>query len=125
MLRRIAGFCRRIFQSRGFRRSVRVLLWVLLAYLIYNYYIAIVHLMRMGMSFRQAVLFILETMLPFSEYSMPVGSVIVGTVIGLIWYFRRRRQNTQPDEDEDRAPAETGAPEQEEEIIETKHYTFR
>ena len=107
------------------RRGCRIALWLLLAYFVINFFSAIRHLMRVGdMTYRQAFNFALSALLPGSEHPVLTGSVILGTVIGLIGYYRNRRKKTEAEEEKDEEPAETAAP-AEEEIIETQHYSFR
>ena len=123
MFRQIIRFFRRIFQSKGFRTAARIIFWILAGYFLFTYFYAVAYLMRIGLSFREAVSCVFDT------FSLPLSrtfwSIAVGIVIGVMGYYRGRKRKA-ASEPED-TPAETPEPEpaQEEEIIETKHYTFR
>jgi hypothetical protein len=77
-----------------------------------------------GMSFHNASAFMLDVLLqPFSRTFV---SVVLGAVIGIMGYYRGRKKKADAEAEE--KPAEKTEPEpaqEEEEIIETKHYTFR
>ena len=123
MFRQIIRFFRRIFRSKGFRVSARVIFWILAGYFIWTYFYAVTYLMRFGMSFREAVSCVFDT------FSWPLSrafwSIALGIVIGVMGYYRGRKKKAEPEAEEQPAEAPEPAPAQEEEIIETKHYTFR
>lgn len=123
MFRQTVRFFRRIFQSKGFRTATRIIFWILAGYFLFSCLYAISQLMRMGMSFRQAAVLLFETL--FGAYSRPLLSVAVGIVIGILAFYRRRGTKAAPEAEDTPAEAPETEPAQEEEIIETKHYTFR
>ena len=124
MFRQIIRFFGRIFQSKGFRTAARIIFRILAGCLIFCYFYAVFHLMRIidGMSFREATTFILDTYLwPLSRTSV---SIILGITIGIMGYYRGRKKGAEPETEEKQAEkAEPEVP-KEEEIIETKHYMF-
>ena len=123
MFRQIISFFRRIFQSRGFRIAARVILGILAGYFAFSCFYAIAFLMRYGMSFREAVSCVFDTL--FWPLSRTFWSIAVGIVIGVTGYYRGRKKKAaseaadKPDETPEPVPA------QDEEILETKHYTVR
>ena len=131
MLRRIAGFFKRLFSSKRFRIVVRTLFWMMVVYFVFSFVWAIIRLSSLGFPPQESIPLLLEMLFWVPDETMLLSSVSVGIVLGLIWYFYRRWSNRSPEEE----PEETGekakeeppaAPAQEEEpIIETKHYTFR
>ncbi len=121
MFLQIADFFRRLFVNRGFRRGLRVFLWLLLAWYLYNIYKYLVALMHTGLPLGKALRILFHTPLAGSVIPFPFASVALGVVIGVVWFWRRKKQKQQAQEKE---AGETPAPAKEEEIIETTHYRF-
>lgn len=126
MFRQIIRFFGRIFKSKGFRTAARIIFWMVAGFFLFNFFHTAFILKReIGMSFHQATVFILDTLL--SPFSRAFVSVILGVVIGIMGYYRGRKKKAAQEAEEKAAEtAETAepAPAQEEEIIETKHYMF-
>ena len=127
MFRQIIRFFGRIFQSKGVRTAAKVIFWMFAGYFIFSYFYAIYHISHVidGMSFHEAAAFVLETL--FWPLSRTALSVILGVIIGFMGYYRGRKKKAASEEEEqEEKPTEKAGPEpeQEEEIIETKHYTF-
>lgn len=124
MFRQIIRFFGRIFRSKGLRTAAKVIFWMFAGYFLFNYFYAVTYFMRMeGMSFHKASAFILDVLLqPFSRTFV---SVILGAVIGIMGYYRGRKKKADAEAEEKPAEKTEPEPAQEEEIIETKHYTFR
>ena len=123
MFRQIIRFFRRVFQSKGVRTAAKVIFWILAGYLIFIYFYTAFYLMRTidGMSFHEATAFILDTFLwPLSRTSL---SVVLGVIIGIMGYYRGRKQKEAAEEEKQAEKTEPEAA-KEEEIIETKHYMF-
>ena len=118
MFRQIVRFFRRIFQSKGFRTATRIIFWILAGYFMFSCIYAISQLMRMGMSFHQAAVFLFETL--FGAYSRPLLSVAMGIVIGILVFYRRRGKTTAPEAEDTPAEVPEAEPAQEEEIIGTR-----
>ena len=121
MFRRIAALCRRVMKSKGFRIGIRILLWVILIYFIWGLIDALFRLMQMGFSFGKALSLIFHTTAWLSMTPYGVG---LGVIIGLVWYFRRKKKRA---ETEDKAEAQSDVPAppaQEEEIVKTRYYTY-
>lgn len=123
MFRRFIEFCKRLFRSKGFRRGLRITLLVFLAYYLYNGILYIRAARSIGIPFWTAVSWLFKTPLLMGTPAWPSASIALGVIIGLIWYFHRKKQNEPQEELEEKAD-ETPAPPQEEEIIETTHYRF-
>ena len=123
MFRQIIRFFRRVFQSKGFRTAAKIIFWILAGYFLFTYFYAIAYLMRIGLSFREAVSCVFDT------HSWPLSptlwSVAVGIVIGFMGYYHGRKKKEASESEDQPAEAPEPMPAQEEEIIETKHYTFR
>ena len=102
MFRRIAGFFRRLFNSKGFQRSFRIFLGVYAAYYIYNVILFIKVAMDIGASFGEAL----------------------RIAIGLAWALNRKRTNRETDEPEEKPEGSSGDA-REEETIETTHYKYQ
>ena len=125
MFRQIIRFFSRIFRSKGLRTAAKVIFWMFAGYFIFNYFYAVNFFMHAGegMSFREATTFMLDTLLwPFSRTLL---SVILGVVIGIMGYYRGRKKQAASEAEEQPAEKPEPEPAREEEIIETKHYTFR
>ena len=123
MFRQIFRFFRRVFQSKGFRTASRIIFWILAGYFLFTYIYAVAYLMRTGMSFREAVSIVFDTI--FWPLSRTFLSIAVGIVIGVLGYFRGRKKNAESEAEDKPAETPESVPAQDEEIIETKHYTFR
>ena len=136
MLRKIIGFFKRFFRSRGFRAAVKFLSW----YFLINLVLGSVHLLysltKLGFSFDEA-LDVLR--FAFRELSLTPGGISLGVLIGLVWYIRRKIRKTdmleeeraeKEEEEEKQAPAVSSepaplgssAPAQEEEFFEPKYF---
>ena len=123
MFRQIIRFFRQIFQSKGFRTAARLIFWILAGYFLFSCFYAITYLMRAGMSFREAVSCVFGTF--FWPLSPTFWSIAVGIVIGVMGYYRGRKKDAVPEAEDKPAETSGSVPAQDEEIIETKHYTFR
>ena len=123
MFRQIIRFFRRVFQSKGFRIAARVVFWILAGYFLLSYFYAIAYLMRTGMSFREAVSLVFDVL--FWPLSRTFWSIAVGIVIGVMGYYRGRKKKAASEAEDNPAETSEPVPAQDEEIIETKHYTFR
>ena len=123
MFRQIIRFFRRVFQSKGLRTTARVVFWILAGYFLFTYIYAVSSLMRVGLSFREAVTIVFDTV--FRPFSRTFLSIVAGIVIGMLGYYRGRTKSTASEEED--KPAETPEPEpaREEEFTETKHYMSR
>ena len=119
MFQQIIRFFRRIFQNKRFRTAVKVIFWMLAGYFLFSYIYAVAFFMQNGMSFREAVSIIFW---PFPRLFL---SIALGIVIGVMGYRRGRKKNAESEPEDKPAEVPESAPAQEEEIIETKHYTFR
>ena len=132
MLRQISDFFNRIFRSKAFRVTLRVVLGFVLFSYIFNIIYALVILTNSGIPFSAALQFVLEYLLGIPDRIFSLSGVGAGIVLGLIWFFYRRWRNRVAAEEEDGEEAaeeakkeeSAPAPVQEEVIIETKHYTF-
>ena len=129
MFGQIIRFFRRIFRSKGFRTAARIIFWMVAGFFLFNFFHTAFILKReIGMSFHQATVFILDTLL--SPLSRAFVSVILGVIIGVTGYYRGRKKKAASEAEEKQAEQSGPEPAQEEEIreeeiIETKHYTFR
>ena len=133
MLRKIIGFFKRFFRSRGFRAAVKFLSW----YFLINLVLGSVHLLyslsKLGFSFDEA-LDVLR--FAFRELSLTPGGISLGVLIGLVWYIRRKIRKTDMLEEEKQekeekqaqavssepTPLGSSAPAQEEEFFEPKYF---
>ena len=124
MFHRIAGFFRQLFNSRGFRRSLRIFLGVFAVYYIYNVILFITVVMDTGASLGEALRFYFS--LPFfgAGWVPPSAGIALGIAIGLAWSLTRKRINRETDEPEEK-PEESSGTGGEEEIIETTHYKYQ
>ena len=124
MLHQIAGFCRRLFNSKGFQLGLRIVFGVYVVFDVYSVIRFITTAMDIGFSFGEALLFYFD--LPFiSGFGHRISaSIVLGIIIGLFWHFSRKRKNREKDEPDEKAEESSDA-NQEEEIIETTHYRFR
>ena len=123
MFQQIIRFFRRIFQSKRFRTAAKVIFWMLAGYFLFSYFYAIAFFMQNGMSFREAVSVIFGTFFwPQSRFFL---SLALGVVIGVMRYYHNRKKNAESEAEDKPAEVPESVPAQDEEIIETKHYTFR
>lgn len=127
MFRKLIGYCRRLFQSKGFRRAVRILVWVFLAYVAYLFVLCMKILLDIGVPFSEALPLLLKLKLLPEGYTPPSVWIALGLAFGLIWFFHRRDQKKEAEEAKakEEEPAEASAPAQEEEFIEPPRYQSR
>ena len=126
MLRRFIGLCRRFFRSRGFRIGIRIFLWLFFIYWLLSLIHALVVLHRAGITDREMLMIFFDIPLKFDGVYMTVEGVALGIVIGLVWFFRRkRRKESMEKEAEAEKPAEDPGAVQEEEFIEPPKYMSR
>ena len=114
MFQRFAGFCRRLFSSKGFQRGLRIFLGVFGVYYIYSIVIYLTEALR----------FFLDLPLFYAGQLPPSVGVALGIAIGLIWYrsrARKSREKSGPDEETEESPDDT----REEEIIEAPRSRVR
>ena len=119
MLHRIANFFRQLWNSKGFRRGLRIFAGVFAVYYIYNVVIFLLAVMDTGASLGEALRFYFR--LPFFP---PSVSVALGIVIGLVGYFsikKNKQKNAEPDNKTEESPDA----EPEEEINETTHRMYQ
>ena len=124
MFQRIVGFCRRLFSSKGFQRSLRILLGVFGVYYFYNIVIFLIVVMDTGASFREALRFYFDLPMFYAGQLPPSVGVALGIAIGLAWFSgraRRNRKESEPDEETEESPDDT----REEETIETPRSRVR
>ena len=118
ILKRIAGFFRRLFRSKGFDRGLKIFIGVYIAYMIYSLIVFYQVMKSVGMPFdKEALKFFFQ--MPVISYGFPraSASLAIGIGLGLVWYFRRRRKSGETEEPEETAE-ESPEPVQEEETIE-------
>ena len=123
MFQRIAGFCRRLFNSKGFRRGLRIFFGVFVAYYIYNFIIYLIAVRNTGVSFLGALRVWFDIVFFNISRIHPSASIALGIAIGLVWYYNRKAKNSEKAEPEKEAKAPSEAA-PEEEIIETTHYKY-
>ncbi len=124
MFRRIAGFFRRLFNSKGFQRGLCIFLGVFVVYYFYSVIIYLIAVMNTGASFGEAIRFYFNLPLFYADWVPPSAAVALGIAIGLIWYFNRKRINREKAEPDEK-PEESSDTVKEEEIIETTHYKYQ
>ena len=124
MFHRLAGFCRRLFSSKGFQRGFRIFVGVFAAYYIYNIVLYFIAMKNAGVPFGAALRFYFSIPLFYDARIPPSASVALGIAIGLIWYFHRKNRNKEKAEPETLAE-ESSDTVREEEIVETTHYNDR
>ena len=119
MLHRIANFFRQLWNSKGFRRGLRIFIGVFAVYYVYNVVIFLLAVMNTGASLGEALRFYFG--LPFFP---PSVSVALGIVIGLVGYFsikKKKQENAEPDHKAEESPDA----EPEEEINETTRRMYQ
>ncbi len=120
MMRKITGFFRRLFRSRGFRRGTRILFGVSIAVIIYNLIMVMIAFMRTDIPFGHALWFFL-TLSPFElDFIWPFFiHIFLAIALGLICYFQGKEENGNTEEEK---TVEEPNPVQEEELSEPKYY---
>lgn len=130
MFRRFIGLCRRFFRSRGFRIGIRIFLWLFFISWLLSLIHALVVLHRAGITDREMLMIFFDIPLKFDGIYMTIEGVALGIVIGLVWFFRRKRRKESmekeaEEEAEAKKPAEDPVAVQEEEFIEPPKYMSR
>jgi len=131
MMKRIAGFFRRLFQSKGFRRGILALAVAFGAYYLYNMYLFWRVMRDSGLFTSEGIIsIILRTpLIDQGRYLIPTP-IGIGIIIGVVWFFYRKGKTNKAEEPEDEAeepedkteePAET---KQEEEYIEPPQHRY-
>ena len=120
MMRKITGFFRRLFRSRGFRRGTRILFGVSIAVNIYNLVMIMIAFMRTDIPFRQVLRFFLS-LSPFEfDFAWPFFiHIFLAIALGLICYFQGKEDNGNTEEEK---TVEEQNPVEEEELSEPKYY---
>jgi hypothetical protein len=124
MFRCIAGFFRRLFNSRGFQRGLLIFLGVFIVYYFYNVIIYLRAVMNTGASLGEALRFYFSLPLFYADWVPPSAGIALGIAIGLVLYFNRKRINSEKAEPDEK-PEESSDVVREEEIIETTHYKYQ
>ena len=126
LFKRLIRFCRRLSENTGFRRITRILIWVFIAYMIYNIALFLIAVMNTGATFLEALRFFLQMHL-FENGRIPASaSVFYGITLGLIWHFLRNRKNRDEAEEEKEEAKTAGSPEPvQEEPVSTTRYQSR
>ena len=124
MFRCIAGFFRRLFNSRGFQRGLLIFLGVFIVYYFYNVIIYLRAVMNTGASLGEALRFYFSIPLFYADWVPPSAGIALGIAIGLVLYFNRKRINREKAEPDEK-PEESSDAVREEEIIETTHCKYR
>ena len=107
MFHRIAGFFRRLFSSKGFRRGLLIFLGVFVVYFFYNVILFLIAVMNTGATLGDALRFYFNLPLFYADWVPPSASIVLGIAIGLVWYFNRKRinrENAKPDEKPEESP---------------------
>ena len=126
MMKKIAGFFRRLFARRGFRRGTRILFGVTIACIIYNLIRIMIAFTDAGIPFRDGLRFLLSIS-PFAgSFIWPFFAIVfLAIALGLICYFQGKEENRNTEEDtEEEKPTESADPVQEEEISKPDHYQY-
>ena len=126
MMKKIAGFFRRLFKSSRFRRGTRILFWVTIAYIILILVRILIALMVSGFSFWDAIriifsisLFDFDPMWPF------IVITFLAIALGLICYYQGKEESRNTEEaTEEENPAALSDPVQEEEISKPDHFQY-
>ena len=132
MIRRITGFFRRLFQSKGFRRGILAVAVAFSAYYLYNMYLFWRLMRDSGLfSSEEIISIILRTPLVDQSRFLIPTPIGVGIVIGILWFFYRKRKTDQAEEPEDETEAPVGdkteepaEAKQEEEYIEPPQHRY-
>ena len=124
MFQRIAGFFRRIFKSRGFRRGTRILFWMAIGIIIYNLVMILIAFTSTDIPLWDALRFFFS-LSPFEfDFVWPLFILIFLTIgLGLIRYFQGKEESRNPEEDKKEEKPELSDPVQEE-FPEPKHYQY-
>ena len=126
MMKKTAGFFRRLFARRGFRRGTRILFGVTIACIIYNLIRIMIAFTDAGIPFRDGLRF-LFSISPFAgSFTWPFFAIVfLAIALGLICYFQGKEENRNTEEDtEEEKPTESADPVQEEEISKPDHYQY-
>lgn len=120
MMRKIAGFFRRLFRSRRFRRVTRILFGASIGIIIYNLIMILHAFTEADIPFRDALRFFFS-LSPFEyDFARPFFILIfLAIALGLICYFQGKEENGNTEEEK---PVEAPNPVQEEELSEPKYY---
>ena len=131
MFQQFIGFFRRLFRSKGFRIGARIFLWVFAAYFVYSFILFYITLRSIGVSFREALeIFFQVPLIDGTRLHATSTGLFIGIALGLIWFFNRRSKKNETEDAEESEETENKpnekpeAMQKEEEIIESKHYTF-
>ena len=124
MFRRIAGLFRRLFNSKGFRRSLCIFLGVFVVYYIYNVILFLTVVMDTGATLGEALRFYFSLPVFDADWVPPSAGFALGIALGLVWYFNRKRSSRETAEPEEK-PEESSGAVRDEEIIETTHYKYK
>lgn len=92
MLQRFRDLCRRIFRNKGVRIGFRIFCWLVFAYCLYSLIRFLITLSHTGISFREAIHVLFDIPYKIDGYYMSFEAVALGIVIGLVWFFRRRKR---------------------------------
>ena len=126
MMKKTAGFFRRLFTSRGFRRGTRILFWMTIGIIVYNLVMILIGFMSANISLREALWFFFS-LSPFEfNFVWPFFILIfLAIVLGLICYFQGKEESRNPEKGTvEEKPSELSDPVQEEEMPEPKHYQY-
>ena len=120
MMRKTAGFFRRLFRNRGFRRVTRILFGASIGMIIYNLIMILHAFTEADVPFRDALRFFFS-LSPFEyDFARPFFILIfLAIALGLICYFQGKEENGNTEEEK---PVEAPNPVQEEELSEPKYY---
>ncbi len=126
MMKKIAGFFRRLFASRRFRRGTRILFWVTIAYIILIMARILIAFKDAGFSFGEALRFFFSISLFDFDPMWPfIAIVFFAIALGLICYYQGKEKSRNTEEDiKEEKPAELSDPVQEEEISKPDHYQY-
>ena len=92
MLQRFRDLCRRIFRNKGVRIGFRIFCWLVFAYCLYSLIRFLITLSHTGISFREAIHVLFDIPYKIDGYYMSFEAVALGIVIGLVWFFHRRKR---------------------------------
>ncbi len=120
MMKKMAGFFRRLFTSRGFRRVTRILFGATIAIIIYNLVMILIAFLTTDIPFGDALRFFFSLSPLEYNAAWPFFILIfLAIALGLICYYQGKEESRNTEEEK---PAEAPDPVQEEELSEPKHY---